>query len=673
MVDKEKPQRVADYFVVAGLGKTSKPSDVDKLGDEKTIFLEPITDLAVVFKSLGEKPPPGYTCIEKSPAGLSADLNLGSIRQPSCFLCYRRGLDKPPLTDIGVLYEDKDRLVSGCDLITQTPYGRSANVNNSGGSRTFITYRRASQQMAHTSLAVTEICVIVASKGEKPPHAFCIIDRNLNKGMVGSDVFLCYRKSLSRSRSVTYQPEILSRFPPLDYEDFPLPDGVPMFCLPFGTIIECWPEKCPHPLPSFSTFVLTGASGQKIYGTAVTFFEILPESLMTDNLRQALNLNEKREDNVIMNPHTNKCICILSHWPFFEAFKKFLSQLYRISVSAQPIPIEKYIAKLMLNVPFPSPQIPRILIEMMRFEPFEISQPYHTPLPVSGASYTAMLRHLKAENMLLLFYLVLTEHKILFHSLRPALLTSVAEALTTILFPFTWQCPYIPLCPVALNDVLCAPCPFIIGIDSRYFDQYDPPDDVTCIDLDTNMVSLASEIKPASWKSLPKKPGKVLRDRLTDLYCQMYQQYHKEKEAFGADITETAIELAPLDHDNSHSRRRLALEVSIQEAFLRFMATILKGYGSYLKPITSAPKEGTCDMTSLFDMQGFLKSRPNNHQKFFNLLMHTQMFSRFIEQRSFVTSQDSLLAFFDTCTDKVRFLFILFIFILLISPKKKKK
>ncbi|XP_031552421.1 DENN domain-containing protein 4C-like [Actinia tenebrosa] len=374
---------------------------------------------------------------------------------------------------------------------------------------------------------------------------------------------------------------------------------------------------------------------------------------MTDNLRQALNLNEKREDNVIMNPHTNKCICILSHWPFFEAFKKFLSQLYRISVSAQPIPIEKYIAKLMLNVPFPSPQIPRILIEMMRFEPFEISQPYHTPLPVSGASYTAMLRHLKAENMLLLFYLVLTEHKILFHSLRPALLTSVAEALTTILFPFTWQCPYIPLCPVALNDVLCAPCPFIIGIDSRYFDQYDPPDDVTCIDLDTNMVSLASEIKPASWKSLPKKPGKVLRDRLTDLYCQMYQQYHKEKEAFGADITETAIELAPLDHDNSHSRRRLALEVSIQEAFLRFMATILKGYGSYLKPITSAPKEGTCDMTSLFDMQGFLKSRPNNHQKFFNLLMHTQMFSRFIEQRSFVTSQDSLLAFFDTCTDKL--------------------
>ena len=28
------------------------------------------------------------------------------------------------------------------------------------------------------------------------------------------------------------------------------------------------------------------------------------------------------------------------------------------------------------------------------------------------------------------------------------------------------------------------------GIDSRYFDQYDPPDDVTCVDLDTNTISL---------------------------------------------------------------------------------------------------------------------------------------------------------------------------------------
>lgn len=59
-----------------------------------------------------------------------------------------------------------------------------------------------------------------------------------------------------------------------------------------------------------------------------------------------------------------------------------------------------------------------------------------------------------------------------------------------MIFPFQWQCPYIPLCPLSLADVLNAPCPFIVGVDSRYFDLYDPPPDVVCVDLDTNTIYL---------------------------------------------------------------------------------------------------------------------------------------------------------------------------------------
>lgn len=46
------------------------------------------------------------------------------------------------------------------------------------------------------------------------------------------------------------------------------------------------------------------------------------------------------------------------------------------------------------------------------------------------------------------------------------------------------------------------------------------------------------------------------------------------------------------------------LELEIQEAFLRFMASILKGYRSFLLPITSAPTIGTTDPNSLFDLSG---------------------------------------------------------------------
>lgn len=63
-----------------------------------------------------------------------------------------------------------------------------------------------------------------------------------------------------------------------------------------------------------------------------------------------------------------------------------------------------------------------------------------------------------------------------------------------IIFPFHWQCPYIPLCPLGLSDVLSAPCPFIVGVDSRYFDLYDPPSDVTCVDLDTNTITRSVQL-----------------------------------------------------------------------------------------------------------------------------------------------------------------------------------
>lgn len=51
------------------------------------------------------------------------------------------------------------------------------------------------------------------------------------------------------------------------------------------------------------------------------------------------------------------------------------------------------------------------------------------------------------------------------------------------------------------------------------------------------------------------------------------------------------------------------LELEIQEAFLRFMAAILRGYRSYLLPITQAPSEKTTDASSLFDHQGRRRSR----------------------------------------------------------------
>lgn len=68
-------------------------------------------------------------------------------------------------------------------VVLKTPGDRIANVSNTT-ARTFLTYRRAPPNMAANELVVTDICVINESKAERPPHAFCMIKKNLNKGMV---------------------------------------------------------------------------------------------------------------------------------------------------------------------------------------------------------------------------------------------------------------------------------------------------------------------------------------------------------------------------------------------------------------------------------------------------------------------------------------------------------
>ncbi|XP_029935994.1 C-myc promoter-binding protein-like isoform X2 [Myripristis murdjan] len=661
---EDKGPRVADYFVVAGLTDPSMPLDQEIHFDDichKTAKPKaPITDVAVVIRSLGEEVPPGFTCIETTPTGLSADLNNGGLMAPQIFLCYRRGRDKPPLTDLGVLYEWKERLKQGCHLIQTTPCGRPANISSTSSQRIYITYRRAPESQPHAALAVTDICIIIPGKGETPPHTFCKVEKNLNSSMWGSSVYLCYKKSVAKTNTIAYKAGLFSRYPEEDYESFPLPESVPLFCLPMGATIECWPAQTKYSLPVFSTFVLTGASGEKVYGAAIQFYEPYPQECLTDKQRSQLGLLAPDPHKPFSNAtsaatnntssscsvHTNKCICLLSHWPFFDAFRKFLTFLYRYSISGpHALPIEKHISHFMHKVPFPSSQRPRILVQLSPHDSLMLSQPVSSPLPLSGGRFTTLLQNLGPENAVTLLVFAVTEHKILVHSLRPAVLTSVTEALVSMIFPFHWPCPYIPLCPLALADVLSAPCPFIVGVDSRYFDLYDPPPDVSCVDLDTNTIFHNEDKRALTWKILPKKACKNLMNVLSNLYQQLADGQHRP---------DGLLELSMSDSSELSCGKSLhTLELEIQEAFLRFMAAILKGYRSFLRPITQAPSEKATDASSLFDLQGFLKSRDRSHQKFYSLMTKTQMFIRFIEECSFVSDKDASLAFFDDCVDKL--------------------
>lgn len=100
-------RRVAEYFVVCGL----PPPGAQHMLEEGALEVnlkpshnqDPITDVTVIFPGLGENVPDYYHLLDSSPSGLPADLNHGSFRAPEVFLCYRRGRDRPPLVELGII------------------------------------------------------------------------------------------------------------------------------------------------------------------------------------------------------------------------------------------------------------------------------------------------------------------------------------------------------------------------------------------------------------------------------------------------------------------------------------------------------------------------------------------------------------------------------------------
>ena len=63
------------------------------------------------------------------------------------------------------------------------------------------------------------------------------------------------------------------------------------------------------------------------------------------------------------------------------------------------------------------------------------------------------------------------ERKILLVSEHKTLLTQVAVALCSFIFPLSWNHTLIPILPMSMINVIDAPFPFLIGVQRRILDE----------------------------------------------------------------------------------------------------------------------------------------------------------------------------------------------------------
>ena len=265
--------------------------------------------------------------------------------------------------------------------------------------------------------------------------------------------------------------------------------------------------------------------------------------------------------------------------------------------------------------------------------------------PLLDASMMPLFRCLDIENVLLLFKVMLLEHKIVLHSKNKSLLLPVAETLAAIMFPFRYQHVFIPVMPTALSEYLEAPVPYLIGMPTNEMsDLNDNRLQVTLVDLDANKVTLGTAIE---MPDLPHFEQDVLRREL-QICASIYVPDDPDLE--NADLALAGGGL--LDRGMHTANGEPFDSRQVRAAFLRFFLSILKDYRCCLRlPFLTPDFEPIANpsQSELFDHTQFLEMHPLASHSFIQSLIETQCFMRFVEERTFPSTRAWEFVFFDQC------------------------
>uniref|UniRef100_A0A8C7FD89 DENN domain containing 5B n=1 Tax=Oncorhynchus kisutch TaxID=8019 RepID=A0A8C7FD89_ONCKI len=399
--------------------------------------------------------------------------------------------------------------------------------------------------------------------------------------------------------------------------------------------------------------------------------------------------------------YVSKALCLLTPLPFLLAARHFLSQLHQAVTShaAPPLPLESYIHNILYEVPAPPPG------RSLRFHgvqgPIVCQQPGPEELPLGDYPLGEAFSLLGVENLVRLLTSVLLETQILLYSQDYQRLMTVAEGITTLLFPFQWQHIYLPLLPAPLHHLLDAPVPFLMGIQRRdgaqrstlelsnesnlcFVDidnhRVDPPEDLPLfpdqLELiqEVNEVLLRFGLQPYGG-STTTKPAPAAPPCLSSLVLEDLMEDRRNGNLGGE-------ELAVLERLQALARRcggggmaggktlgrafeeeeeelkAAKMNVQLREVFAGRFTSMFGRYEEFVIHSASDLESwlGNREGTSNFDKGSFLSAQPTTHLHFLSRFLETAMFSSFVDSKvlSRWADQEPLQRVFDRRLERER-------------------
>ncbi|XP_065219142.1 MAP kinase-activating death domain protein isoform X5 [Planococcus citri] len=428
-------------------------------------------------------------------------------------------------------------------------------------------------------------------------------------------------------------PDLLRRFPEEDHKDFALPKDVVCFCQPEGCITTSGRLSEYNKVSSFVFTISDKDTVRTRYGVCVNFYRPVKQKLRHFRSRnmESVDYSSSSESSSdkeskpqgtyeygtsefhehypqdkqgqqtprgswtgqtpppISSRSRNKTryntltsLCLISHHPFFMAFRECLFYLKSLidvcnesvtkgpgrhrrrasiwdviiqkSNSETPLirhyikEIEKWILRL-LSAPVPVPGKTRVEVELFAPEenrpPLLFALPDHTRFTLLDFPIHLPLELLGVESCIQVLCLILLEYKVVFQSRDYNALSMSVMAFIALIYPLDYMFPVIPLLPISMDLSECLldnPTPYVVGVPVNFFllkKHFTLPDDIWLIDLDSNKI--ISPDKARTIPPLPQPDGTILKNHLRQaisslsssmpIFSQSSSSAHRESDA----------------------------------------------------------------------------------------------------------------------------------------------
>ncbi|RUS72247.1 hypothetical protein EGW08_019988 [Elysia chlorotica] len=336
--------------------------------------------------------------------------------------------------------------------------------------------------------------------------------------------------------------------------------SVPSFCFPDASIFK--PGSTTSVSESYS-FVMTYADGSRVYGYCR---RLQPPDCSLPEV-----------------------ICIISPIDAFNMYNTLLSEIEQRRRISSDLAHEVIAASFGRPLPKPGKVCHiRTLDNNGEMETIFLNRP--TDNRLDDVNYESPLFYLGTDRLVKVFSSMLMERRIILCSSNLSILTQTVHALSALLYPFHWQHVYVPLLPLEMLDVVCAPMPYILGVLSAFLPQVLQMDteQVFIVDLDKKSIV---QCQGDESNILPRKVQRALK---------------------------TAINMCKIDSDAQNAQWLM-----VAEAFLRMFIETIGHFTSHVRTQQ--------DGNRIFQKEGFVLEMVSKElRQFLEWFTETQMFEVFI-------------------------------------------